>query len=192
MTDLLIRDVDVVDGTGAARYRADVLVDKGRITEIASPRTLSGADKTIAPEPGYVIAPGFIDMHAHSDLRLLTDPDHFAEDQPGRDHRGARSGRPVLRADRRRRACCPSAGRSPGGTATRPISTSPGAASAGYLDRLDQGIAPNAAYLVPQGTLRLLAVGADRPPGDAHEIGRMRELLAAGPAARARSACPAG
>ena len=35
MTDLLIRDVDVVDGTGAARYRADVLVDKGRIAEIA-------------------------------------------------------------------------------------------------------------------------------------------------------------
>ena len=35
MPDLLIRDVDVVDGTGAARYRADVLIDKGRIAEIA-------------------------------------------------------------------------------------------------------------------------------------------------------------
>ena len=69
MTDLLIRDVDVVDGTGAARYRADVLVDRGRITEISSPRTASGADKIIDPGPGYVLAPGFIDMHAHSDLR---------------------------------------------------------------------------------------------------------------------------
>ena len=37
MTDLLIRDVDVVDGTGAPRYRADVLVDNGRITEISEP-----------------------------------------------------------------------------------------------------------------------------------------------------------
>ena len=47
MTDLLIRDVDVVDGTGAPRYRADVSVDNGRITEILSPRTISCADKTI-------------------------------------------------------------------------------------------------------------------------------------------------
>ena len=74
MTDLLIRDIDVVDGTGAPRYRADVLVDNGRITEISSPRTVSGADKTIDPGLGYVLTPGFIDMHAHSDLRLLTDP----------------------------------------------------------------------------------------------------------------------
>ena len=29
MTDLLIRDVDVVDGTGAPSYRADVLIDNG-------------------------------------------------------------------------------------------------------------------------------------------------------------------
>ena len=36
MTDLLIRDVDVVDGTGAPKYRADVVVDTGRITEISS------------------------------------------------------------------------------------------------------------------------------------------------------------
>ena len=41
MTDLLIRDVDVVDGTGAPRYRADVSVDNGRIAEISGPRTIS-------------------------------------------------------------------------------------------------------------------------------------------------------
>ena len=47
-----------------------------------------------------------------------------------------------------------------------------------YLDRLDQGIATNAAYLVPQGTLRLLVVGPDDRPATADEIVRMQEILA--------------
>src|ERR1700754_3386282 len=177
MTDLLIRDVDVVDGTGAASYRADVLVDKGRITEIASPRTLSGADKTIAPEPGYVLAPGFIDLHAHSDLRLLTDPGHFPKISQGVTTE-------VIGQD---------------GIAYAPIDDAALAvirrqiagwngnptdldftwrSVAQYLDRLDEGIPPNAAYLVPQGTLRLLAVGADQRPATPGEIRHMRELLA--------------
>ena len=61
---------------------------------------------------------------------------------------------------------------------------------AGYLDRLDQGITPNAAYLVPQGTLRLLAVGADQRPATPAEIRHMQELLAQG-LSEVRSGCPA-
>ena len=104
MPDLLIRDVDVVDGTGAARYRADVSVDKGRIAEILSPRTVPGADKTIDPGPGCVLAPGFIDMHAHSDLRLLTDPGHFPKISQGVTTEVIGQDGIVLRADRRCRA----------------------------------------------------------------------------------------
>ena len=179
MTDLLIRDVDVVDGTGAARYRADVLVDRGRITEIASPRTLSGADKTIAPEPGYALAPGFIDMHAHSDLRLLTDPGHFPKISQGVTTE-------VIGQDGISYAPIDDAALD---VVRRQIAGWNGNPSdldfswrsvAGYLDRLDQGITPNAAYLVPQGTLRLLAVGADQRPATPTEIDRMQELLAQG------------
>ena len=82
MTDLLIRDIDVVGhGTGAPGYRADVLVDNGRITEI-SPRTVSGADKTIDPGPGTCSHQDSLTC-AHSDLRLLTDPGHFPEISQG-------------------------------------------------------------------------------------------------------------
>ncbi|WP_069467165.1 N-acyl-D-amino-acid deacylase family protein, partial [Actinacidiphila rubida] len=50
----------------------------------------------------------------------------------------------------------------------------------GYLDRLDAGIAVNAAYLVPQGTVRALAMGwEDRPPTPG-ELARMRHLVAGG------------
>ncbi len=54
-----------------------------------------------------------------------------------------------------------------------------------YLDRLDrgfggEGVAVNAAYLVPQGTVRAYAVGwEDRPATDA-ELRRMRQLVAEG------------
>ena len=37
MTDLLIRDIDVVDEFGAPRYRADVLVENGRISKSLAP-----------------------------------------------------------------------------------------------------------------------------------------------------------
>src|SRR3954471_12616987 len=179
MTDLLIRDVDVVDGTGAASYRADVLVDKGRITEIASPRTLSGADKTIAPESGYVLAPGFIDMHAHSDLRLLTDPGHFPKISQGVTTE-------VIGQDGIAYAPIDDAAlavirRQIAGWNGNPTNLDFSWRSvAQYLDRLDEGITPNAAYLVPQGTLRLLAVGADQRPATPAEIGHMQELLTQG------------
>ena len=179
MTDLLIRDVDVVDGTGAPRYRADVSVDNGRITEILSPRTISGADKTIDPGPGYVLAPGFIDMHAHSDLRLLTDPGHFPKISQGVTTE-------VIGQDGISYAPIDDAAldvirRQIAGWNGNPTDLDFSWRSvAEYLDRLDLGITPNAAYLVPQGTLRLLAVGADQRPATPDEIRHMQELLAQG------------
>lgn len=179
MTDLLIRDVDVVDGTGSPRYRADVLVDSGRITDVTAPRSGAHATKVIDPGPGTVLAPGFIDMHAHSDLRLLTDPPHFAKISQGVTTEVlGQDGIAYAPIDDRaldviRRQI---AGWN-GNPADLDFSWR---TVAGYLDRLDQGITPNAAYLVPQGTLRLLAVGADKRPATPSEIRHMQEMLAQG------------
>jgi N-acyl-D-amino-acid deacylase len=179
MTDVLIRDVDVVDGTGGSRYRADVVVDQGRIAEICSPRTVWGADTTIAPAPGCVLAPGFIDMHAHSDLRLLTDPGHFAKISQGVTTE-------VLGQDGISYAPIDDAALDVIRRQIAGWNGNPGdfdfswRSVADYLDRLDKGITPNAAYLVPQGTLRLLAVGADQRPATSAEIRHMQELLSQG------------
>ncbi len=63
--DLLIRGGTVVDGTGATRYRADVAARGQRIARIDS----SGIDATQAARVldarGLIVAPGFIDNHAH-------------------------------------------------------------------------------------------------------------------------------
>ena len=68
--DLLIRNGTIVDGSGAARYRADVGIAGGRIVEIG--RARSAAARTIDAD-GLVVAPGFIDGHTHMDAQVAWD-----------------------------------------------------------------------------------------------------------------------
>src|SRR5207249_5343687 len=68
--DLLIKDGMVVDGTGFARYRADVAVKDGKIAEIG--RIRAGAERTIDAD-GLFVAPGIIDLHTHYDAQPFWD-----------------------------------------------------------------------------------------------------------------------
>ncbi|MFC8723095.1 amidohydrolase family protein [Kitasatospora sp. NPDC057198] len=178
MADLLLRGATLVDGTGTDRRHADVTVTGGRIDEIG--RGLS-ARRTIDAD-GLVLAPGFIDMHAHSDLRLLLEPDH-----PSRITQGVTL--EVLGQD---------------GLSYAPVDDTTLAALrrqlagwngdpaddrfewnwrtvAQYLDRLDAGaeggVAVNTCYLVPHGSVRMLAMGWDNRPPTGAELDRMKRLL---------------
>ena len=75
MVDLLFANGTVIDGAGSAGYRASVAVTGDTIQVITGDVSAVDAGRTIDAS-GYVICPGFIDMHSHSDLKLLTDPDH--------------------------------------------------------------------------------------------------------------------
>ncbi len=68
--NLLIRSGTIVDGSGAARYRGDVGIEKGRIVEIG--RIRSVAERTIDAD-GLIVAPGFIDGHTHMDAQVAWD-----------------------------------------------------------------------------------------------------------------------
>src|SRR5262245_62280914 len=68
--DLLIRNGTIVDGSGAARYRADVGVRGGRIVEIG--RIRSAVERTIDAD-GLIVSPGFIDGHTHMDAQVAWD-----------------------------------------------------------------------------------------------------------------------
>jgi len=72
MTGLLIRGGMVIDGTGGPRFRADVRVVDGLIAEIGS--DLEAIDETIIDASGAVVAPGFIENHAHVDPSVFWDP----------------------------------------------------------------------------------------------------------------------
>ncbi|MBM3960405.1 MAG: D-aminoacylase [Planctomycetes bacterium] len=65
--DLLLRGGTVVDGTGAARWIADVAIAGDRIVAIGDLASAAAA-RTIDAH-GLAVAPGFVDAHAHSDLR---------------------------------------------------------------------------------------------------------------------------
>ena len=72
MEDLLIRGGYVVDGSGAAGREADVALRGGRISAI-EPRSTRSARRVIDAR-GLVVAPGFIDIHTHSDFTLPLNP----------------------------------------------------------------------------------------------------------------------
>jgi N-acyl-D-aspartate/D-glutamate deacylase len=69
VTDLLIRGGEVIDGTGAPRVRADVAITNGRVTELGG-FTGRRAMRMIDAR-GKIVAPGFIDIHSHSDESML-------------------------------------------------------------------------------------------------------------------------
>ncbi len=71
--DLLIRNGRIVDGTGNPWFHGDVAVRGDRIVAIG--RILGATAKREIDAKGLVIAPGFIDMHSHSDFVLFEDGD---------------------------------------------------------------------------------------------------------------------
>ena len=73
--DLLIRGGTIVDGTGALRFAGDVAVSGDRIVAVERPGILdaAGAAELIDAE-GLIVAPGFIDHHAHVQTSIARYP----------------------------------------------------------------------------------------------------------------------
>lgn len=67
----LIRGADVIDGSGAPRFAADVTLLGEHIAGLHPPGTME-ADRVIDAH-GLVLSPGFIDTHSHDDLLVLQD-----------------------------------------------------------------------------------------------------------------------
>ncbi|MEU8791074.1 D-aminoacylase [Streptomyces sp. NPDC048643] len=186
--DLVLRDADVADGSGTPSYRADVAVSGGRIVSIVKEAAAAGCQRPRGTREvdaeGLVLAPGFIDMHAHSDLALLRDPDHSAKAAQGVTLEVlGQDGLSYAPVDDRtlaevRRAITGWNGHGEDIDFTwRSVGE--------YLDRLDhgfdgEGIAVNAAYLIPQGTVRMLAVGWEDREATPQELDHMRQLVADG------------
>ena len=68
----------IVDGLSNPARKGDVLVIGDRIAAVTLPSAAPAADRVVTID-GMVIAPGFIDMHTHSDLQVLVNPDHTSK-----------------------------------------------------------------------------------------------------------------
>jgi N-acyl-D-amino-acid deacylase len=177
LLDLLIRNGTVIDGTGHARFRGDVGIKGDRLVAIGGLRG-ELARRTIDAD-GLVVAPGFVDMHTHSDLQILASPSHEAKvcqgitlEVLGQDGLSYAPNTPDVLEQLRYQLA---------GWNGDPQAFNWDWSTVGeYLGRLDRGIAVNACYLVPHGTLRMLVMGLDDRSPSSGELESMKELLAAG------------
>jgi N-acyl-D-amino-acid deacylase len=168
--DVVIRDGSVVDGCGGEPFVADVLIQDGRITAVGEvPRNQSMVELRASD---CLVAPGFIDIHSHSDHTLLADARAVTAV-----HQGVtlevigNCGHgcfPIRDEQLARNAIY-------GYSEAVPLTWSD---AAGYLARLeDARPAVNVATLVPNGQLRLATVGMQDTPADDPALGRMKREL---------------
>lgn len=171
----LIRNATVVDGSETPRYRADVLLADGRIAAIGE----EGHADRVLDADGLVLTPGFIDMHAHSDLAVLLDPAHEAKltqgvttELLGQDGLSYAPVDDAALAMLRRKIAGWNTDPGPELFTWRNV--------AEYLDRLDAGIPATAAYLIPHGVVRALVVGWDDVPATAADVAAMQDIVRTG------------
>ena len=167
--DIAIRGGRVHDGTGAEPVHADVGVQDGRVVEVG--RIDAPATREIDAS-GLVVAPGFIDIHSHSDYTLLVD---------ARAASAIAQGVTLEVVGNCGFGCAPLGDRALAASAIYGFDGSVKLAwnnVGGYLEALERARpAVNVLALVPNGQLRLATVGlADRPATPA-ELDAMRGML---------------
>jgi N-acyl-D-amino-acid deacylase len=78
--DLVVRNGKIIDGSGNSWYYGDVGISNGKITFIGKKDSYQA--KRVIDANGLIVAPGFIDVHAHIEGNELTVPtaDNFIHD----------------------------------------------------------------------------------------------------------------
>ena len=71
MFDLIIKNANIIDGTGLPSFTGDIAVEDGIIVNRGNDL---GEAKSIIDAKGLTLAPGFIDSHTHYDAQLTWDP----------------------------------------------------------------------------------------------------------------------
>jgi N-acyl-D-amino-acid deacylase len=174
MLDLLVRGGTVLDGSGADPRVADVAVQAGRIVAVGK---LDGvvAAREVVDASGLAVAPGFIDIHSHSDYTLLVDPRAVS---------AIAQGVTLEVIGNCGFGCAPIVNPE---TATGSIYGFNNQIKltwnrvGQYLDRLRQaGPAVNVMTLVPNGQLRRAVLGVADRPATAPELQDMKALLSEG------------
>ncbi|HUU35839.1 MAG TPA: amidohydrolase family protein, partial [Vicinamibacterales bacterium] len=162
--DLLVTNARIIDGTGAPVREGAVAVHGGHVTAVLDATAAAAAATRAArviDARGRVVTPGFIDLHSHSDMPLVTDGNAQSKVRQGvtTEVIGESSSIAPLKA----------------ATEHQPWTD-----FSGYFGLLEkQGIAVNLVSYVGLGTARELVIGNDNRPPTPAELAAMQDLVTA-------------
>lgn len=166
-----------MDGTGLPWFRADVGIVGDRIAAVGALGAATA--RTTIDAAGKVVCPGFVDAHVHGDLALLVDPYHEAAVRQGvttyvngQDGVAFAPGGDTTQQYMRRYT----AGFN--GNFPTPGKTWNGVAE--YLKLFDAQCAINACTLIPNGNVRMEAMGLESRKPTAAELAVMKRLVREG------------
>ena len=72
--DIIIKNGTVVDGSGAERFPADIAIRGDRIVRVDPDGIEADEARVVLDAEGLIVAPGFIDQHAHVQLSIRNHP----------------------------------------------------------------------------------------------------------------------
>ena len=173
--DLILKKGTIIDGTGRPGFEGDVAIRRNWILAVDAPGSLQGAPEELDCE-GLVIAPGFIDTHSHSDLRVLTEPELPMKVRQGITlevfGQDGISVAPIRKADR------PQMERALAGLLGKLDREWDWESVAEYLDAVERSKPSlDCSYLIPHGAVRLNAMGMEDRRATAAEITAMQDLI---------------
>src|SRR5215472_5233604 len=169
MFDVIIRDVSIYDGTGAAPFVGDIALTNG---EIAAIGPISAGAKDVVDGRGLAASPGFIDVHTHDDFAAVLHPTMSFKSRGGvttcvvgNCGMGAAPWLPACRMAR----------------ALHPQSLPEWSGYGGYtefLERHPPGV--NIAVLIGHGTARQAAMGSESREPSTTEMQAMKDIVSEG------------
>jgi N-acyl-D-amino-acid deacylase len=173
--DLILKSGLIVDGTGRPGITGDVAIRRNWILAIDAPGSLEGAPEELDCN-GLVIAPGFIDTHSHSDLRVLTEPELPMKARQGITlevfGQDGISVAPIRKADR------PQMERTLAGLLGKLDREWDWESVGEYLAAVERARpSVDCSYLIPHGAVRLSAMGMEDRRATSPEILAMQDLI---------------
>lgn len=170
--DLVLRNGRIVDGTGEPSRSGSVALSGGVIAAVGD---VSGDAREEIDVAGKVIAPGFVDVHAHDDAAVVREPSVDFKVMQGvtTDVIGNCGAGNAPANDRFRPMYAAGFGAILGGDGELPWRT-----TAEYFDAVDTANpACNVAAYVPQGVVRMNVMGSERGRPDEAQMAEMRRLV---------------
>ena len=157
--DVVITNAQIVDGSGGAPRKGSIAISGGKIAAVGE---VSGTGTQTIDARGRTVAPGFIDMHSHSDMPLITDGNGQSKIRQG--------------------VTTEVIGES-GSIAPRKPPVQPRGEWTdfnGYFAALEKnGISPNLLSYIGTGTVRELVIGDEDKKATAKDIEEMQKIVAA-------------